>query len=116
MFHEKVVRDLEELEDEMSGGDDSNVLDFVKIGEPGIDDDYGLDDLPALLYFAQVDPTRGRQSCTERGSKIPTEYRVFFQLKDLGLVDLDTKCSAILSFSVGHFLLQFRLPMLNQAD
>ena len=29
--------------------------DFVKIGEPGIDDDYGLDDLPALLYFAQVD-------------------------------------------------------------
>ena len=53
VFHEKVVRELEELEDDMSG-DDPNVLDFVKIGEPGIDDDYGLDDLPALLYFAQV--------------------------------------------------------------
>ena len=57
VFHEKVVRDLEDLEDDMGGlGDDSdpNVLDFVKIGEPGIDDDYGLEDLPALLYFAQV--------------------------------------------------------------
>ena len=57
VFHEKVVRDLEDLEDDMGGGlgDDSdpNVLDFVKIGEPGIDDDYGLEDLPALLYFAQ---------------------------------------------------------------
>ena len=55
VFHEKVVRDLEDLEDDMSGGlSDPNVLDFVKIGEPGIDDDYGLEDLPALLYFAQV--------------------------------------------------------------
>ena len=54
MFHEKVVRELEELEDEMTDGGDPNVLDFVKIGEPGIDDDYGLEDLPALLYFAQA--------------------------------------------------------------
>ena len=55
VFHEKVVRDLEDLEDDMSGGlSDPNVLDFVKIGEPGIDDDYGLEDLPALLYFAEV--------------------------------------------------------------
>ena len=56
VFHEKVVRDLEDLEDDMGDLSDSdpNVLDFVKIGEPGIDDDYGLEDLPALLYFAQV--------------------------------------------------------------
>jgi hypothetical protein len=49
IFSEKVIRQLEEIEDQLS--DDPNVLDFVKIGKSGIGDDYGLEDLPALVYY-----------------------------------------------------------------
>ena len=49
IFSEKIIRQLEDVEDQLT--DDPNLLDFVKIGEPEIGDEYGLEDLPALVFF-----------------------------------------------------------------
>ena len=52
IFAEKTLRELEDTEDQLA---DLNI-DFVKISEPGIEDDYELDELPVLVHFKSGEP------------------------------------------------------------
>jgi hypothetical protein len=53
IFAQRLLKNLEVLDDSL----DKKDVDFVKISDAGIDKDYSLENLPALVHFNSGEPT-----------------------------------------------------------
>ncbi len=53
IFAQRLLKSLESLDDSL----DKRDVDFVKISDAGIDKDYSLENLPALVHFSAGQPS-----------------------------------------------------------